>query len=86
MRRVSDELGLASIPENMVDNPDSGLNFPDWLDEVNRLCFAKIGLGVLDLADFNSWNCWNDGASPEEGLEELLEENDFDLDDMDMFE
>lgn len=47
-----------------------------WLSEVNRILLRKIGISVHDLADFDIYNTWRDGASPAEGAYRALEFDD----------
>lgn len=48
-----------------------------WRHQVSQILLRKIGLGLDDLADFDSYNTWRDGASPAEGALAALEFDDF---------
>lgn len=54
----------------------NGLTMEQWLDKVDRIIFDKYGISVHDLADFQIWDLWHDGVSPEEGALEALENDD----------
>ena len=54
------------------------MNFSDWLTELDKVCNAVCGMDVIDLPDcIDQWNLWNDGISPEEAVNILLEEAGF---------
>lgn len=47
--------------------------YQDWLKKVDRIMGIKVGLSYNDLADQN-WRDWfDDDMSPEEAVEEALE-------------
>ena len=45
-----------------------------WLEAVDRLLFARYGVGQHDLADFTWLDCHEDGLSPEQAVETFAEE------------
>ena len=61
-----------------MDNTETrdGLTFDQWLKEVDQILVEKTGFGHEDLVDFPSYDCWYEGATPEDGAEECLEWND----------
>jgi hypothetical protein len=54
-----------------------GLTFPEWLDRLDASLSARCGLVSDDLADFASWDAWNDAMSPAEAATMLLEDEGF---------
>lgn len=52
-------------------------SFQDWYARVDRLVMSKIGLGVNDLADWDSHSAYDDGLEPEHCLEIIAEAQDF---------
>jgi hypothetical protein len=74
MRKVSEELNL----DNPHVNPDNGLTFGEWMDEVDELCLTEFGMGVLDFGDFLSNDCWASGGSPKDGVDVMCEAQDLD--------
>ena len=59
---------------------DNGLTFQAWYAKVDRIVSAFAGLGIEDLADGPSWDCWNDGYTPREYAYERLTEEGFPFD------
>lgn len=57
---------------------DDGHTFASWLYALDDICEKELELSFLDLGDFNSWDCWNDGLSPREGYDELCDQQDLD--------
>ena len=51
--------------------------FEQWYARVDRLVMSKLGLGVDDLADWDSRGAYDDGLEPEECLEVIAEAQDF---------
>jgi len=54
----------------------NGLTFKQWLKQVDSNLHGRIGLSHDDLADFCSYDCWNDEMSPQEGADECLSNDD----------
>jgi len=52
-------------------------SFQEWYGRVDQLVMSKLGLGVDDLADWNSRDAYNDGLEPEDCLEVIAEAQDF---------
>ena len=51
------------------------LSLDEWTQKVDDLFYDKIGMGVYDvLGDFNSYDLWEGGATPEEAFAELADE------------
>lgn len=46
--------------------------FALFMTLVDRRLTRILGLGSMDLADFNSWDCYESGMSPAEAAEECL--------------
>ena len=64
----------------MGDNPnlnDDGLTFDQWYASVDRLVVQTAGVGIDDLADGPSWDCWHDGYSAREYAMERLDDEGF---------
>ena len=61
----------------------NNLTYEQWITIVDNLIQSKIGLTHLDLSDFNSYDCWSGGASPQEAAQECIENDDlfYSLDD-----
>ncbi len=51
--------------------------FDQWYARVNQLVLSKLGIGVDDLADWNSRSAYDDGLEPEDCLEIIAEAQDF---------
>lgn len=51
--------------------------YEDWLKVVDRLCNEQYGISIYDGADFRSFDAWESGYNPEEGLEMWEEQQDF---------
>jgi hypothetical protein len=64
MRKVSEELGL-----NNIDYVVNGMSFAEWMDSLNGKILVEYGIGLLDGADFLSYDCWESGGSIEDGME-----------------
>lgn len=47
--------------------------FEAWMQKVNRIVIQTCGLGVEDIPDYDYWNNWDAGVSPEETAQEALE-------------
>ena len=52
------------------------ISYEAWLEKVNELCMNYLGMGIHDGADFNAGDLWESYASPQEGFEAWLEEQD----------
>lgn len=52
-------------------------SFQDWYARVDRLVMSKLGVGVNDLADWNSRDAYDDVLEPEDCLEIIAEAQDF---------
>ena len=50
----------------------NGLTFEEWYNKVNDYVVAQAGVGIEDLADGPSFDCWQGEYSPEEYAEEQL--------------
>lgn len=61
----------------MTATNDQGLTFDIWYSKVDRICTRAAGIGIEDLADGPSYDCWADGYSPAEYVTERLEEEGF---------
>lgn len=64
------------------DNQETvnGLTMNQWLKRVDAILLSRIGMTSSDLPDFDIWNMWNDGCSPEDGAYECLIESDMGID------
>ena len=54
----------------------NGLTYKQWIARVDANLESRIGLGHEDVADFNSYDAWSDGMTPEDGADECLESDD----------
>lgn len=52
-------------------------SFQQWYARVDRLVMSKLGLGINDLADWDSRSAYDDGLEPEDCLEIIAEAQDF---------
>lgn len=50
--------------------------FAFFMALVDRRLSAMTGLTAMDMADFNSWDCYEAGMSPKEAAQECLEQQD----------
>lgn len=50
------------------------MDYKAWMKKVDALVSNRIGLSVYDLADMNYHDMFEDGYTPEEMVEEVLEE------------
>jgi hypothetical protein len=66
------EGGVVTKPERIIQ----GRTYTQWMTEVDSLCLGKYGVRVRDGADFLSYDIWESGGNPEEGLEAWEEAND----------
>ncbi len=55
-------------------NPESGMTFSVWYAAVDKVIMRKLGIGVDDGADFNSYDTWSGGGSVMDGVEAWVEE------------
>ena len=60
---------------------DQGLTFDQWYRKADMAVARVCGLGLDDLADGPSWDCWEAGYAPAEYARERLEEEGFPFDD-----
>lgn len=74
MKKLSVELNA----DDTEVNPLSGYTFAGWLDELDELCLKEFGLGVSDFSDWCIRDAYDDGCSPEDGLDIMCEEQDID--------
>lgn len=65
---------------------DNNADFDRWYRRVDKACVLWAGVGIDDLADGNSYDAWNDGASPDEYVREKLAEEGFPSEDESPFE
>lgn len=51
------------------------MTFEEWMRQVNRIIAKKLGgMTQDDLPDWNSRDCFDSGATPEDGANECIEE------------
>jgi len=62
------------MSERSKDYAGGDTEFEQWLDEVDEIVEAAIGVGLFDLEDMLLWDCFNDGNSPEECVRTLVYE------------
>lgn len=55
----------------------NGLTYKQWYKQVDDYVIAKAGVGIDDLADGFSVDCWRDEWTPQEYAEEQLESEGF---------
>lgn len=69
-------------PATNPSNPnEDGLTFTAWQHKVDAVLVSLCGLTSSDLADYPSYDLWNDSVSPFEAAVVCLEEwNDFPAD------
>jgi hypothetical protein len=53
------------------------MNYSAWMKEVDKLLTRDYNLTQDELPDWLSHDAFKDGLSPEEGVEQLLEETGF---------
>lgn len=59
-----------------MQNERNGLTYKQWIAKVDANLESRIGLGHEDVADFNSYDAWDDGMTPAEGADECLSRDD----------
>lgn len=59
------------------------MNFKEWMLEVDVMLESWSGLRSSDLADHAYWHNWQDGVTPEEMAEAVLESAGWERDDID---
>lgn len=52
---------------------ENELSFEEFLVEVDRCLIEAIGFESGDLEDYPLWDAWNDGLSPSECAQEILD-------------
>ena len=52
--------------------------FPNWYADVDRIMQSRCGLGIDDLPDGPSYDCWDDGMTPDEYVRLMLQQEGFD--------
>ena len=60
-----------------AETNDEGQTFEEWYRDVDLECSALCGLGIDDLADGPSYDCWSGGYTPAEYARERLEDEGF---------
>lgn len=60
-----------------AETNENGVTFEAWYAQADRICQGIAGLGIEDLADGPSWDCWEAGYSPREYVLERLEDEGF---------
>jgi hypothetical protein len=55
----------------------NGDSFAEWLADLDRVLIGLCGLVHADLADFASYDAWQDGREVDEVAEELLTDEGF---------
>ena len=58
----------------------SELTYGMWMVKVDSILWNTLGITTADLADFNSRDLYDDGASPLEGAQACLDEDDMGMD------
>jgi hypothetical protein len=61
----------------MSEVNEDGWPFTEWLLKADRYVEAICGLGLDDLVDGPSRDCWNDGVKPKDYAIMMLEESTF---------
>lgn len=49
----------------------------DWLKDLDRICWKKLGVSYEDVEDFPWKDYYNEGLSAREALDAFLEESDY---------
>lgn len=60
----------------MLEETVNDLTMEEWLGQVDAILSDKLGITSSDLADFQIWDCWHSGMSPEDGAYECAENDD----------
>lgn len=74
---------------NETESKVNGLTFKEWLAKVDAVLLSRVGMTHTDLSDFESFDSWDSGMTPEEGAEvciaadDMFDGEDFDADDGD---
>ena len=63
-----------------MNTNENGITFDDWMDQADNECLSISGCSIHDLPDGNSYDAWNDGATPLDYVTMLLEEEGFPFD------
>jgi Family of unknown function (DUF5419) len=48
------------------------LDFDAWMKEIDKLLVSEIGVGHDDLPDQNYYDCYDDGMTPQEVVDEVI--------------
>ena len=51
------------------------MTFEEWIAKVDAILISICGLGHSDLPDMAYWDSWDDGVTPQEMVEDVLEDN-----------
>jgi hypothetical protein len=60
----------------MTDRNENDLTLDEFCSQANAWLLGKLGISTLELADWDWWNGWNDGMSPEDAARECLAADD----------
>lgn len=58
----------------MENEEVDGLTFEQWIAKVDELFLAKFYISYLDFPDWNYYDNWADGVTPEECFADYVEE------------
>lgn len=51
------------------------MDFDRWRAHCDTICERKTGMVCDDLPDYSYWDLWDDGCSPLDAVNEMLEYN-----------
>jgi len=64
--------GLSKKSEEIIN----GLTFRQWYNKLDAIVASNYGLSMGDLPDWNSYDSFSSGVTPEEGFEDFKEQQD----------
>lgn len=58
---------------NETESKVNGLTFKEWLAKVDAVLLREVGCTHVELDDFESFDAWDSGTTPEDGARLAIE-------------
>jgi hypothetical protein len=69
-----EDLEIATMTS--IRTNDDGLTFDEWCEKANTYLMNTVGISTLEIADWDWYNGWLDGMSPEGAAEQAFADDD----------